>query len=148
MTIFDDARAEIDAVEARIAARQLMTCKHWRGPLGQPPCGAGVDVVARAGPRRLPGWVDRVPCRDAAFPAFTCDLKMTPTSAEIEESKREAGEAFSRVSAVMRALPADKSIAHGEVPCPKCAGPVRWERSPVNGHVRAACAEGCVSFIQ
>ena len=32
--------------------------------------------------------------------------------------------------------------------CPKCGGPVRWQRSPTNGHLSGACPAGCVAFIQ
>jgi hypothetical protein len=49
---------------------------------------------------------------------------------------------------VIAAIPADKTILSGEVPCPKCGGPVRWNRSPLNGHRRAACDAGCVAFIE
>jgi endogenous inhibitor of DNA gyrase (YacG/DUF329 family) len=50
--------------------------------------------------------------------------------------------------AVMNAIPKDKSILHGEVPCPVCGGTVRWARSRLNGHRRAACDAGCVSFME
>ncbi|UHC16028.1 hypothetical protein LRS73_26715 [Methylobacterium currus] len=137
-----------DAIRAAARAQRLATCKHWRGALAQPPCGAGVDLVERVGPRRMVGWALRIPCCTAPNPAFVCEGKDAPTAEEDEASERDMHESFGCVLAVMAAIPADKTITHGEVPCPKCAGPVCWERSPVNGHVRAACAAGCVSFIQ
>ena len=137
-----------EAIRAAARDRRLATCTHWRGALAQPPCGAGVDLVERVGPRRMAGWALRIPCCDAPDPAFACERKDTPTPEDVETAERDMHESFGRALAVMKAIPADKAITHGEVPCPKCAGPVHWQRSPVNGHVRAACAAGCVSFMQ
>ncbi|KMO28558.1 hypothetical protein [Methylobacterium aquaticum] len=137
-----------EAIRARARASRLATCKYWRGALAQPPCGAGVDLVARVGPRRMAGWALRIPCCDAAAPVFACERKCVPTPEEDEARQRAIGEMLALLPAVMTAIPSDKSITHGEVPCPKCGGPVRWERSPVNGHLRGGCAAGCVSFIQ
>ncbi|AWN47203.1 hypothetical protein DK419_13475 [Methylobacterium terrae] len=137
-----------EAIRARARAVRLATCKHWRGALAQPPCAAGVDLVERAGPRRMVGWGLRIPCCDAPEPAFVCERKDTPTLEQVEARERDMHESFGRALAVMAAIPADKAVSRGEVPCPQCGGPVHWERSPVNGHVRAACVAGCVSFIQ
>ncbi|MGF3025601.1 hypothetical protein ACQVP2_22585 [Methylobacterium aquaticum] len=137
-----------EAIRAAARDRRLATCTHWRGALAQPPCGAGVDLVERVGPRRMAGWALRIPCCDAPDPAFACERKDTPTTEEVETTERGRHESFRLFLAVMQAIPADRAITHGEVPCPRCAGPVPWERSPINGHLRGGCTAGCVSFIQ
>jgi hypothetical protein len=68
--------------------------------------------------------------------------------AEQRPAKKPPSDSFRAAMAVMNAIPKDKSILHGEVPCPVCGGTVRWARSPINGHRRAACDAGCVSFME
>lgn len=128
--------------------KRLAQCKHWRGALAQPPCAAGVDLIQRVGPRRVVGWLDRVPCSGRTSATFECDRRETPTADEVEAGERDMAASFGLAVAVIAAIPADKTILSGEVPCPKCGGRVRWNRSPVNGHRRAACEAGCVAFME
>lgn len=128
--------------------KRLATCQHWRGALAQPPCAAGVDLIQRVGPRRVVGWLDRVPCSDAPSPLFDCEDKVTPTAEEVEAEGREMAASFGLAAAVIAAIPADKTILSGEMPCPKCGGRVRWNRSPLNRRRRAACEAGCIAFME
>ena len=128
--------------------KRLAQRKHWRGALAQPPCAAGVDLVARCGPRLKAGWLDLIPCNGRASAIFACDRRVTPTVEEVEAGEREMAASFGLAVAVIAAIPADKTILSGEMPCPKCGGRVRWNRSPLNGHRRAACEAGCIAFME
>lgn len=137
-----------EEVRARRREEKAKTCKHWKGILSQPPCGAGVDLIARVGPRRESGWALKVPCTPNEAPAFECECKEVKTAEEVAAEEEALASAFGHTMTVMKAIPNDKTILSGEVACPKCGGTVRWQRSAYNGHRRAACERGCVSFIE
>ena len=135
-------------IAERQRARRGQTCKHWRGALAQPPCAAGVDLIALAGRRVTPEWGNRIPCLPNDPPAFICESKETPTPAEIGAERAAMAEAADATLTVMAAIPAGKPGDHGTLPCPKCGGAVRWGRSSYNGHLSALCESGCVNFMQ
>ena len=140
--------ANRDEVVDRQRQRRMETCKHWRGALEQPPCGAGIDLIERAGPRRQSGWARKISCTSNPEPVFVCERKAVPTPEEVEAEEAEFAESLKHTFTVMKAIPADKTILRGEMPCPKCGGTVQWARSSYNGHLRAACKRGCVSFME
>lgn len=138
-----------EEVRRRARELRLATCNHWRGALTNPPCSAGVDLVARVGPRREEGWVQRVPCLGSSQAVFECERRETPTEAEVEARQRAMLEMFDHVRDVIAAIPGNKTIRSGEVPCPKCGGRVAWSRSPTNGHLSAACSTlSCIAFME
>lgn len=128
--------------------QKLQRCKHWNGVLGQKPCALGVNLIKRVGPRVQHGWARRIPCVANEAPAFVCEQKVVPTDEEIEASEREMKESAAHTLVVMAAIPKGAAGSSGTVPCPECGGPVYWQRSSYNGHLSAACAAGCVRFME
>lgn len=54
----------------------------------------------------------------------------------------------SPISRVFATIAADPSSS-GEIPCPVCAGRLRWVRDSFNGHLHGECeTEGCLRWMQ
>jgi hypothetical protein len=84
------------------------------------------------------GWLDLIPCNGRTTATFECDRRQTPTVDDVEAEERAMAASFGLTMAVIAAIPSDETILSGEIPCPKCQGRVRWNRSPLNGPRRAS----------
>lgn len=136
---------------ARVAIRHRR-CKHFNGIFGQPPCGVGVDLVAKVGPRTLDGWLQRIPCRvENAEPTFQCDQRDVPAPATAEEIAEAEEQLKQKLSQMIQALATIAACpgSQGIIECPACHGPLSWSRASLNGHVWGRCStDGCLSWMQ
>lgn len=126
---------------------QRGSCKHFRdGVLLGVPCQKGVPVLERC--MAADSSIEHRPCHSKGQGCFVCTLFEEPTDRELEEQARLFHEAMEHAMRVRRALAETPRApgGSGEVPCPVCAGALRWSRDQ-NGEISAQCeTEGCVSF--
>jgi hypothetical protein len=128
------------------ATQRFSRCQHYRGVFGQPICSAGVDVVERTGPRKVPGWLNRIPCctNPRSAPTWSCPSFVQEDEREWERLRKHTT-ALLNLFAGIKASPGES----GEVVCPACGGRMRWAASRYNGHLHAACdTDECLSLME
>lgn len=123
-------------------------CKHYNGVANHAACEAGVaykDVEAPAKGALRARW----PCFGGS--ALPCAARVYPTPEECAEEEREFGTQMDRITKARAAIIAKHGKtrgAAGEIPCPNCAGTLRYSIAS-NGHVHAACSTaGCCAWME
>ena len=137
--------------------REMQHCEHFTG-IQNKVCKAGVNLRELVGGPDL-GWALLIPCIDGDQKTRTvyCDKRKCP-SREEAESLIENREAKFRATMTVVSLAHEHAKAaglgrgnggRGEMPCPLgCGGRLRYSVAGVNGHMHAACENGCTSWME
>jgi hypothetical protein len=133
-------------------------CVHYNGTVNEC-CKAGVNYRELAGVGEA--WGSRLPCHSPEYEdgsggrikldlvnLRTCEKRVEPTPEEIESEDKWLEERFERIGKIRDAIvthlggPWKRGMqsASGSIPCPCCAGTVRFSRSGYNGYISASCS--------
>jgi len=131
-------------------------CKHYRGPVVNQECKAGVnyrDLVGHADR----GWGCELPCRTENRTDVECEKRELPTQDEVqafarwrEQRQYNLIEAHRRCMENARAggFKLGERGTSGFVQCPVCGEQLKYTIAK-NGHVHAQCmTEGCIAWMQ
>lgn len=159
---------EDQILEKRIAEYRER-CVHFAGTMGPgmkkiDSCNAGVryDAVevrhepmpctSRSGgryesSRSLPCVVSLNHC------GAPCAKRQEPTREEAEAHTAKADASIARVlvsrAAIVAAEKGKPTGGRGTIPCPNCAGELKYRIASSNGHIHAQCStEGCASWME
>lgn len=131
-------------------------CKHFNGVQNQA-CDRGVSYKELTENHKydLPCLqTDRLPKKEKA----KCEKHVAITKEEEKAWEKECNERMKFTLAARALITVDseekgfevgKGDVAGEVDCPKCGKKLAYERSRINGHVRAACSTAdCLRWIE
>lgn len=151
--------SESDKKERRIQ-NEMQNCVHFNG-VQHDRCKAGVSYHALHGTGA--GCFAALTClgedsrvkRDREAPL--CTLKQLPTREKVEADLKSEAEMFDKTVTAMHAAKADakaKGLGVGnggssQIECPLgCGGNLRYRVAGVNGHMHAACENGCGNWME
>lgn len=125
-------------------------CIHFAGALAQPPCEAGIDLVAKCGPRVTPGWLRSIPClAENDAPKFACKRRQFPMDEDEAAAFQDEHGWVGQTIEVMKSIGRQKPGSRGELPCPRCGMRIFWATAPGRGHLRFMCeTDGCLAGIE
>jgi hypothetical protein len=141
----------------RQVKNEMDSCIHFSG-IQHTKCRAGVNIRELVGGSDF-GWASRLPCllSDAPYCTTPCDKRQMPTRDEAEAEVKKHDELFERTMLAIHSAKADAkangygvgAAGRGEVDCPLCSdGKIRYSVAGVNGHMHAACTNGCTSWME
>ena len=135
--------------------RIMSTCVHFTG-IQHSACKAGVNYHEQFGNEA--GCFANIPCTHWNDETLKqCAKVQYPTREEAEAEERENEALIAKHLQAMRLAHEDAKKkgfgrghgGFGELKCPLCSnGTLRYSVASCNGHMHAACTDGCVSWME
>lgn len=139
--------------EQSIAA-EMNRCLYFTG-IHRHECQAGINYHQLFGDGF--GCFKHICCLNDPQSPVSCAQRLLPTREKAEVAVAEVDAIIARTltaAALAKKDAAGKGLKRGngglgEIPCPNCAGTVKYAISAVNGHMHAACStKDCVAYME